>query len=448
MAIPEKPFHVEKTGVGEALELVGVALDAGVHINSIDAIRLFDSAHPDSDAYYWQVPGFSKNRFSVVVITDPALAFQTLKQQNAVTTDTIFHNSHQHIRGRFVVTEHNQEQWTADKRHVGKGFFSNSEALRSMPYTQVSKASLERVIGQAPTEQDTVTLSPNWLKYLSASQITHHLAGQQIPEATLYPAIDALLDISNHPISLLTLGTLKKSPLKKKLKPYYELVDYIVANRTQDSILEKVLRHILEHSSADPTDTVNQYSTSKDIEVDTTKTLIAGLSTMTAAFQSIFLHFSKNPELQTKIIEQLQQTQKSELLTSSIFEAMRIYPPAPFIVRGITETIEIGDKTFSSGYVVVPQATFGGEKHEDVYGTNPHFDGIFGTGPRRCIAQHYAPLILESTLATLFNMGLTISCTNDPQPVIKGVALRFSEPLEFKLHDSQGKYTVLATSAA
>lgn len=438
---------IEQAGLKEVYELVALALDTGAPVNGIDNIRHFDTKHPGARGYYWQLPGFTKNPFSIVVITDPELAFQTLKQQEAITTDTVFHNSHQHIRGRFVVTEHNPRQWVADKRHVGKGFFANQEALTNMPYHEVSQASLLSVIGTESSTNSEITLSPNWLKYLSATQVTHHLAGTQIPQTVLYPAVEALLDISNHPISLLTLGSLTHSPLKKKLKPYYTLVEYIVANRTEHSILEKVLVHILEHRRTTVPDTADHYSSQPELATDVTRTLIAGLSALTAAYQGIFLYLSEHPELQTKIQQELATNQESRLLTQTILDALKRYPPLPLLARKIEKPLTIGGKDFSSGYVLIPQATFGGEKYEDVYGTNPHYDGIFGTGPRRCIAQHYAPHILESTVATLLKMGLTISCDNNPKPVIKGVALRFSEPLEFKLTDEKHNYTVIATSA-
>ncbi|XP_057367005.1 cytochrome P450 4C1-like [Daphnia carinata] len=157
----------------------------------------------------------------------------------------------------------------------------------------------------------------------------------------------------------------------------------------------------------------------------------AGYDTTSAAMVWFLYLIAKHPEHQQLIVDELDlvfcgdrgrpctTNDVSELkyLECCIKETLRLYPSVAFIMRCLTEDVEIGGYTIPAGVTVVPTfyaihrnpcvfpdpEAFKPERFfpENSIGRHPYAFLPFSAGPRNCIGQKYAMLELKVVLANL-----------------------------------------------
>ncbi|KAI9563276.1 hypothetical protein GHT06_010734 [Daphnia sinensis] len=157
----------------------------------------------------------------------------------------------------------------------------------------------------------------------------------------------------------------------------------------------------------------------------------AGYDTTSAAMVWFLYLIAKNPEHQQLIVDELDSVfggdqdrpcttnDVSELkyLECCIKETLRLYPSVAFVMRSLTEDVEIGGYTIPAGVTVAPSfyaihhnpcvypdpEAFKPERFfpENSIGRHPYAFIPFSAGPRNCIGQKYAMLELKVVFANL-----------------------------------------------
>ena len=166
------------------------------------------------------------------------------------------------------------------------------------------------------------------------------------------------------------------------------------------------------------------YASPKTLLDETITLLFAGQDTSAATLSWTLYLLSRHPQVQDKLYDEvkdisLENATKSDLLKLSYLDAvlkesMRLYPVAPFVVRRVTQAIALDDKT-----TVVPKDTLAciwiySLHRNPKYWTRP--DDFwperwtrpktvpkgaylpFAYGPRNCVGQPLAQLVLRSLL--------------------------------------------------
>ncbi|CAH1400224.1 unnamed protein product [Nezara viridula] len=162
-------------------------------------------------------------------------------------------------------------------------------------------------------------------------------------------------------------------------------------------------------------------------EVDTFMT--AGHHTTASAMMFAYLLLANHPDIQEKVYDEqiaifendermptIQDLSKMVYLEMVIKETLRLYPTVPFTSRLLKEDLRIDENRVIKAGKTVVVFTYGvhhSKKHWDnpdefiperfTPGTNRHsFSYIpFSAGPRNCIGQKYAILVLKTMLSTV-----------------------------------------------
>ncbi|XP_046448962.1 cytochrome P450 4c3-like isoform X2 [Daphnia pulex] len=157
----------------------------------------------------------------------------------------------------------------------------------------------------------------------------------------------------------------------------------------------------------------------------------AGYDTTSAAMVWFLYLIAKHPEHQKLILDELdvvfcgdverpcttQDIAELKYLECCIKEALRMYPSIPFVMRNLTEDVEIDGHTLPAGVTVAmvfyaihhnpliypDPEVFRPERFfpENSVGRHPYAFIPFSAGPRNCIGQKYAMLELKVVFANL-----------------------------------------------
>ncbi|XP_044739872.1 cytochrome P450 4V2-like [Chrysoperla carnea] len=178
--------------------------------------------------------------------------------------------------------------------------------------------------------------------------------------------------------------------------------------------------------------TKNNADFSQDLLRDEINTIIFGAydtSATTLAF--VLLHLANNKDIQTKLYHEIYTIfkDKNEIefddliqlkyMEMVVKESMRLTATGPIIVREVSEDIDIGNYKIPKGAnIAIPIFTlhrnskywkdpliFDPERFtsENIKKQHPYAFIPFSAGPRNCIGQRYAWMLMKIVLATLLN---------------------------------------------
>ena len=143
--------------------------------------------------------------------------------------------------------------------------------------------------------------------------------------------------------------------------------------------------------------------------------LIAGHDTSTALLAWTFALIGQHPELQARLVEEVDTLERSPLLDQVIKESLRLYPPIHIGNRRVVENLEfqdgtvpVGERMFYSIYLTHRDSSIW-ENAEDfcperfAHGRKtPPFSYVpFGGGPRACIGAAFGQAEARVVLARL-----------------------------------------------
>ena len=180
-------------------------------------------------------------------------------------------------------------------------------------------------------------------------------------------------------------------------KPLRDLDAYLyqlIAARRMGDVEQDLLQHLVDAGLSD------------DVIRDQMLTmLIAGHDTSTALLAWVFALLGQHPDLQARLVAEVDTLEKSPLLDQVIKESLRLYPPIHIGNRRVAQEMEFGDgrdgipageRMFYSIYLThrdpavwehadafCPERFAGGRK------TPPFAYGPFGGGPRACIGAAF-----------------------------------------------------------
>lgn len=198
-----------------------------------------------------------------------------------------------------------------------------------------------------------------------------------------------------------------------------------------------LLRHLLDAGLSDET-----------IRDQMLTMLIAGHDTSTALLAWTFALLGQHPDIQARLVQEVNTQKKSALLDQVIKESLRLYPPIHTGNRRAAEAIEFsegsipaGERMFYSIYLTHRDPSiwehaedFSPERHAHGRRTPPFSYVPFGGGPRACIGaafgQAEARLVIARLLQTYrfeftrHKIHAHMGATLEPRP---GVMMRVSK---------------------
>ncbi|GAB6019207.1 hypothetical protein CHUAL_000821 [Chamberlinius hualienensis] len=206
--------------------------------------------------------------------------------------------------------------------------------------------------------------------------------------------------------------------------------------------------------------------TDSDIQEEVDTFMFEGHDTTANAFTWILFHLGHHPEVQQKLIEEIDYVfggDESRWVTSEdlrdlkymecvIKESLRLHPPVPFFGRTLNSDLTVGNYVIPSGSVVMMSAYFAHRdpKHyvnpdefeperflsENNRGRHPYAFIPFSAGPRNCIGQKFAMMEMKTVLAHIFRKYRVTSLqTYDELQVVAEITLRTINGLKLKFHE-------------
>ena len=244
--------------------------------------------------------------------------------------------------------------------------------------------------------------------YLEATGWTTMLALLKAPEWTPYP------------------GRRRANAARDYLKA--ELLR-MVANRRDEKIVRDDLIGLLLQARDRET---GQAMGTQDVADNLLTFITAGHETTALALTWTFYLLSLHPDVESKVLDEIETVTAGAQLTTEhvgslryarqvISEAMRLYPPAPMVVRAATRDVVIGDEHISRGtptYIPI----YAVHRHRALWPDPDRFDPErfqpenvarrhkyaylpFGAGPRICIGMSFAMTEAVAILATLIRVA-------------------------------------------
>ena len=234
--------------------------------------------------------------------------------------------------------------------------------------------------------------------------------------------------------------TVPRIGFKKDLKILDEyLFGIIEERRERKEGVKDLLQHLIDAGISDEV-----------IRDQMLTMLIAGHDTSTALLAWTFVLIGQHPELQARLVEEIDTLERSPLLDQVIKESLRLYPPIHIGNRRVIEDLEFeggtvpaGERMFYSIYLTHRDSTIW-ENAEDfcperfAHGRKtPPFSYIpFGGGPRACIGaafgQAEARVVLRRLLQTHrfeftnHKVSAHMGATLEPRPGVKMKVFRRS----------------------
>ncbi len=201
----------------------------------------------------------------------------------------------------------------------------------------------------------------------------------------------------------------RKMPRPGYKKPLKKLDDYlyrIISDRRKNSTPpQDLLQHLVEAGLSD------------DVIRDQMLTmLIAGHDTSTALLAWTFALLGQNPDIYSRLVQEVDTTGKSSLLDQVIKESLRLYPPIHIGNRRVAEEMEFaegripaGERMFYSIYLTHRDPAiwenadkFCPERFSHGRKTPPFSYVPFGGGPRSCIGAAFGQAEARIVLTRLF----------------------------------------------
>jgi cytochrome P450 len=189
--------------------------------------------------------------------------------------------------------------------------------------------------------------------------------------------------------------------------------------------------------------------------------MTAGHETTALALTWTWYLLALHPDVEQRVLAEVRQCTRErplayedlarlDLTTRVVQESMRLFPPAPIIVRRAVEDVRIGERVISRGTnVYVP--VYAIHRHEKLWRDPNEFDPDrfiperaaardryaylpFGAGPRVCIGSSFAMMEAVAMLASLIG-GYRLSLRSDQTPQLAvRVTLRPARGLIMELH--------------
>lgn len=376
---------------------------------------------------------------AVAVITDPKTAADLLRHDDfsGLSSEHAIYQAFRPFVGNYLVYQNTKAGWLDDRRAAALPY--SKQEVDPQEAQQISSDALESVIGLGSSNE----FPRNWIKYLTVYQVVRHSTGHEVDPTILADAMEAHSKYTGRTIREVIIGnsprTIGRILAYPTMRRYYRL-QHEIAAREPAGRLKKVMDNLPQHRR----DTA-----------DIAATLIGGLSTTRSYIQNTLYVLARNPDLQTKAL------QDPSFLRRVVQETARAYPAAPYILRKAARDLKLGNTTIPAGSLVV----FG----IFAYGTNPEisdpnrFDpsredleemassqggaaNVFSYGPRACLGKHVGVQIVESTARAILQR-YDIRLLNNPVLTIgKGIGSSFDRPVQFQLIDRLTKVPISATS--
>ncbi|KAH7537006.1 hypothetical protein FEM48_Zijuj03G0046300 [Ziziphus jujuba var. spinosa] len=193
---------------------------------------------------------------------------------------------------------------------------------------------------------------------------------------------------------------------------------------------------------------LDQAATNRYIVDNCRNIYAAGFETTAATAMWTLMLLAINPEWQTRAQEEVQEIcqgqmpdadmiRKMKVLTMVIYEALRLYPPAPLVSRESLEDLKFGNINIPKGLNVwtmfltlhYDQDIWGPDAHvfkperfaNGISGSckHPHVYMPFGAGARICLGQHFAMAELKLLLSLILsNFSFSLSPKYRHSPVL------------------------------
>jgi cytochrome P450 len=176
--------------------------------------------------------------------------------------------------------------------------------------------------------------------------------------------------------------------------------------------------------------------------------LLAGYETTANAMTWTVYLLAAHPEVQERVRAELlavgvparEDLERLAVTRQVLFEAMRLYPPVPVMLREATGDLELGGRTLPPGTFVVFW-TYLTHRHPDFWtdpetfrperfangghpGGHPYAYLPFGAGPRRCAGRDFALFEMTVNLALLLRRHRVELVPGRPVSTVPGLTLR------------------------
>ena len=224
---------------------------------------------------------------------------------------------------------------------------------------------------------------------------------------------------------------------RKHLKALDAYLYRIIANRRMGSFEQDMLQHLVDAGLRDGV-----------IRDQMLTMLIAGHDTSTALLAWTFALLGQHPEVQARLVEEVDALDKSPLLDQVIKESLRLYPPIHIGNRRLAEELDFeegkipaGERMFYSIYLTHRDPAiwqnaedFCPERFSQGRKTPPFSYIPFGGGPRACIGaafgQAEARVVITRLLQTHkfeftnHKIHVHMGATLEPRPGVRMKVIR------------------------
>lgn len=265
------------------------------------------------------------------------------------------------------------------------------------------------------------------------------------------------------------------SPMAQFVAPYRKRAMKVAADARKKIV--DVLQNIIEEHRAHPerysdmlsmlmesAEGQNRQHMSDELLLDESLTLfLAGHETVANALSWTFYLVSQNPEVEAKLIAELQQVlngrapelddlQRLTYTTQCFKEALRLYPPVWVIVRDAVTAYRVADMEIPAGTLLL-LSTFATHRDPrwwpdplrydpDRFGPDaparPRFAFFpFGAGTRVCIGENFAMMEGVLLLATIYQRWKLSFLPNQKVEMWPQITLRPKHPMRFTLSQRQ-----------
>lgn len=344
----------------------------------------------------------------------------------------------------------NGESWLHQRRLMQPSFHHKRLARFGMVMTDATLPMLERWQAQREQPLDIET---------EMTRLTLRIAGLTLFNLDLSDAVDTvgrtfnmvlplLLQYASAPYLPLWVPTPSNRRLQKGLETLNSVVSTIISERRKqlaDSAMETgdLLSMLLAAQDEETGEVMND----QQVRDEVMTLLLAGQETTSAALTWTWYLVSEHPEIEQRLHEEVDRVLNGRLPTveqlgdlpytrNVLQEAMRLYPPAFYIIRHTIADDEIGGYPVPANSIVFLMAhlmhrhpaiweepeRFDPERFTEERSANrPRFAYIpFGGGPRICIGKSLAMMEAQLVLATVaqrYSLRLVSGHPVEPQMV-------------------------------
>ncbi|XP_044740113.1 cytochrome P450 4C1-like [Chrysoperla carnea] len=292
-------------------------------------------------------------------------------------------------------------------------------------YEYLSKTTLEAVCGSTMGVNIDI---PN--SYCSALESAFHLGMHriyhfwEIPNCT-YRWTDNYKKFNE---SIKTVREFTHNVFLQK-KKYYNSKNNENVNEIKSNLKNEFKKPLLEYLIDFAA--VNSDFTEEDIEIEANLAIMAGYETLSTTLSYVILNLALHKDIQNKVCEELfevldndsdrtiavEDLSKLKYMEMVIKESMRLYAPVPLISRQLTDDIKFGDWLIPQGVSCVV-SIFSLHRDGKIWNNPLKFDPDrftpensktrhpyahipFSAGPRNCLGDRYAWMLMKAVLATL-----------------------------------------------